>query len=87
VGRNMWILAALIAAFAIAMIFQEYSGGRPQPWAECKESLVQQMFTGDCTPRSGSVRPPASADPADPQTTDPQTNDPADRPVGEIKLN
>lgn len=74
----MWILAALIAAFGIAMIFQEYSGGIRQPWAECKESMVQQMFTGDCTPRAG-LRPPASADtPA---------VDPADRPVGEIKRN
>lgn len=80
-SRGMWILAALIAVFTIAMIYQERSGGIRQPWAECKESLFQQMFSGDCTPRSGSVRMPGSEAPAAGGT------DPADRPVGEIKRN
>ncbi len=89
-GRGMWILAGLIAAFAIALIFQETTGTVERPWAECKESLVQQMFGGDCTPRKGMT--PASQ----PQGPQPQgagetpssgPADPADRPVGEIKLN
>ncbi len=81
-GRNMWILAALIAALAIAMIYQSNSGGIEQPWAECKESLVQQMFSGECTPRTGGLRAPAATQPGAAPSTDP-----ADRPVGEIKLN
>jgi len=82
VSRGMWILAGLIAAFAIALIFQETTGNLERPWAECKESLVQQMFSGDCTPRKGMA--PASQ----PQgTSETPSTDPAERPVGEIKLN
>ncbi|MEQ9135803.1 MAG: hypothetical protein RLO51_11385 [Thalassobaculum sp.] len=86
-GRNMWILAALIAAMGIAMIYQEYSGGRERPWAQCKESLVQQMFSGDCTPVSGSFAAPAPAGSEAAPSTETPPQDPADRPVGEIKLN
>lgn len=54
-SRGMWILAALLAVLALATIYQgEFGGGVDRPWAECKESLVQQWLTGDCTPRSGS---------------------------------
>ena len=83
----MWILAALIAAMGIAMIYQEYAGGREQPWAQCKESMVQQMFSGDCTPRSGSFTAPAPAGSEAAPADGSPSSDPADRPVGEIKLN
>ena len=53
-SRNMWILAAIFAVMAIALIYQsDVGGGVDRPWAECKENLVQQIFSGDCTPRSG----------------------------------
>lgn len=77
----MWILAALIAALMIAVMYQESTGSIERPWAECKESLVQQMFSGDCTPRSGRMRAPETGGPSE---TPPA--DQADRPVGEIKL-
>lgn len=85
-SRGMWILAALIAAFTIAMIYQESSGGIEQPWAQCKESLVQQMLSGDCTPRTGGMRAPGTAGPADAPAGAPAA-DPGDRPVGEIRRN
>jgi len=53
-SKSMWILAAIFAVMAIALIYQsEVGGGVDRPWAECKESLVQQIFYGDCTPRTG----------------------------------
>jgi len=59
-SRNMWILAAVFAVLAIVMIYQsEFGGGVDRPWANCKENLVQQMFTDQCTPRTGGVRAPA----------------------------
>lgn len=86
-GRGMWILAGLLAAFAIALIYQESTGGVEQPWAQCKESLVQQMFTGDCTPRSGGMLAPRPEGSGAPAPAPAPASDPADRPVGEIKLN
>lgn len=57
-SRNMWILAAIFAVMAIALIYQsEVGGGVERPWAECKENLVQQIFSGDCTPKSGPSGP------------------------------
>jgi preprotein translocase subunit SecG len=53
-SKSMWILAAIFAVMAIALIYQsEVGGGVDRPWAECKESLVQQIFSGDCTSRTG----------------------------------
>ncbi len=86
-SRGMWILAALIAVMAIAMMYQDSSGGIERPWAECKESLVQQMLSDQCTPRAGSFRAPgegAGAAPGTPGSGTP-VEDPADRPVGEIR--
>lgn len=79
-SRGMWILAALIAVFAIAMMYQESSGGIDQPWAECKESLFQQMISGDCTPRTGGA-PAVGGSDGQPPAVEPE------RPVGEIKRN
>ena len=82
-SRGMWIMAALIAVMAIAMMWQDSSGGIKRPWTDCKESLVQQMLSDACTPRSGSTgagRLPAAGETA-------PAPDAADRPVGEIKRN
>jgi hypothetical protein len=52
-SRSMWVFAVIFAIMAIAMIYQSESGGGiDRPWVGCKENLVQQMFSGDCTPRT-----------------------------------
>ena len=52
----MWILGAILAVMAIASIYQsEFGGGIERPWNECKENLIQQMFSNACTPRRGGV--------------------------------
>ena len=48
-SRNGWILAALLTALALATIWNAESGGPKKRWHHCKESLVTQIFTGDCT--------------------------------------
>ena len=50
-SRNGWILAALLTALALATIWNAESGGPKKRWHHCKESLVTQIFTGDCTLR------------------------------------
>lgn len=55
----MWILAALLAVMAVAMIYQSETGNLDRPWAQCKENLVQQMLTNECTPRTGKIKVPA----------------------------
>ena len=79
-SRSMWILAALIGVMTIVMIYQERSGGIDRPWAQSKESLVQQMFSDQCTPVTGGLRAPGA-----PRIDVPAPDQP-DRPVGEIKL-
>ena len=53
-SRNGWILAALLTALALATIWNAERGGPKKRWHHCKESLVTQIFTGDCTLRFGS---------------------------------
>ena len=52
-NRNGWILAALLTALALATIWNAESGGPKKRWHHCMESLVTQIFTGDCTLRFG----------------------------------
>ncbi|NQW11809.1 MAG: hypothetical protein HQ481_18255 [Alphaproteobacteria bacterium] len=61
-SRNMWIIAALFAVLAIAMMYQDSTGGIERPWAQCKESMIQQMLFDECTPRTGGLRAPAQGD-------------------------
>ena len=58
-SRNGWILAALLTALALATIWNAESGGPKKRWHHCKESLVTQIFTGDCTLRFGSDAQPS----------------------------
>ena len=58
-SRNRWILAALLTALALATIWNAESGGPKKRWHHCKESLVTQIFTGDCTRRSGGDAQPS----------------------------
>ena len=57
--RNGWILAALLTALALATIWNAESGGPKKRWHHCKESLVTQIFTGDCTLRFGGDAQPS----------------------------
>ena len=55
-----WIIYGLIGVFLVATIYRnEMSGAGDPPWARCKESLVVQIFTGDCTLRFGGTVDPA----------------------------
>lgn len=57
-SRNGWILAALLTALALATIWNAESGGPKKRWHHCKESLVTQILTGDCTLRfKGETQP------------------------------
>lgn len=78
-SRSMWILAAVLAAFAVAMIYQESTGGLDRPWMKCKESMVQQILSNECTPRTGAFQRPddTTTDGAEPPLDDGVT--PVDR--------
>ena len=52
-SKNMWILAALISVLVTASIYREQSGMKMPDHLDCKESMLQQMFSDQCTPRSG----------------------------------
>ena len=52
-SKNMWILAALISVLVIASIYREQSDMEMPDHLNCKESMLQQMFSDRCTPRSG----------------------------------
>ena len=59
-SRNMWILGAVLLAFALTRIFQsEFGDGIERPWMDCKETMMRQITSGACTPRDGVYRPPA----------------------------
>ena len=51
-SRNMWILAGLMAILSLALIYHDESGMPTPDHVKCKESLVTQIFTGNCTERS-----------------------------------
>ena len=51
-SRNMWILAGLMAILSLAVIYHDETGMPAPDYVKCKESLVTQIFTGNCTERS-----------------------------------
>lgn len=52
IGGWQWVLYALVAALIIGSIMRGQSGETPD-WQKCKESLFNQMLTGECTLRRG----------------------------------
>ncbi|MEQ8584612.1 MAG: hypothetical protein RLO01_05745 [Thalassobaculaceae bacterium] len=60
-SRGMWILAAILAVLVISQMYMSGTGQLDRPWAECKESLMTQVISGECTPRDGGLAPPATA--------------------------
>ena len=55
-SKSMWILAALISVLVIASIYREQSGLDIPDHLNCKESMFKQMFTDQCTPRTGLIK-------------------------------
>ncbi len=51
-SRSMWILAGLMAILSLAVIYHDETGMPAPDYVNCKESLVTQIFTGNCTERS-----------------------------------
>ena len=47
--RRTGIILILLVGLVIAMMYQSREGVK-RPWMNCKESLVSQMLTGNCTP-------------------------------------
>ena len=52
-SKTMWILAVLITVLVIASIYREESGMETPDHLNCKESMLQQIFSEVCTTRSG----------------------------------
>lgn len=53
-GGRGWVLYALVALLIIGSIV---AGGRERPaWENCKESLIVNYLTGNCTPLEGLGR-------------------------------
>ncbi|MCG8623066.1 MAG: hypothetical protein MJE68_13855 [Proteobacteria bacterium] len=69
-----WILIYALVAVLIVLSLGRW-GTADRPWHNCQESLIQQMFSDECTPRRGIRLPPANQvpglPPQDQQTPDP----------------
>lgn len=52
-GRFGGFRIIIYALFAILAISAMMMRDKPPAWENCKESLVQQFFSNQCTPRSG----------------------------------
>ena len=61
------VFYALLAALAVGSLMMARSGNIPD-WEQCRESLVQQMFSDQCTPRRGIDPGDGGGTPARPAT-------------------
>jgi len=61
-SRVSWIILGLVAVLMISTLYMSDTGQLDRPWMECKESMVVQIFSDQCTPRDGGLRGPAPAD-------------------------
>ncbi len=55
-NKTMWILLALLSVLVISSIYREYAGLPTPDHLKCKESMFQQFFSDECTPREGLIR-------------------------------
>jgi len=55
-NRGMIVIGVLLVGLMIATIYQQRKGVE-RPWTQCKESMVTQMFSGECTPSQFSGSP------------------------------
>ena len=52
---SRWIWVILLILLALAFLWRDMSGIGAPDWTKCKESLATQMFTGNCTLRTGAT--------------------------------
>ena len=57
-SKGMWILFTLLSILVIAGMYREYSNLPLPKHLNCKESMLEQMFSDKCTPRNGLIRKP-----------------------------
>ena len=55
-SKTMWILLTLLVILVLSSMYREYSNLPKPDHLECKESMLQQMFSDKCTPRDGIIR-------------------------------
>ena len=51
-STTMWILLGLLSVFLISMIYRDYAGLKTPEHLNCKESMLEQLFSDKCTPRN-----------------------------------
>ena len=77
-NRGMIVIGVLLVGLMIATIYQQRKGvGRP--WTQCKESMVTQMLSGECTPSQFSGSPMRGPLQDVPQKGAPQTETPGNK--------
>ena len=55
-SRTMWILLTLISVMIIVSIYREYNKMPLPDHLNCKESMLEQMFSDKCTPRKNFIK-------------------------------
>lgn len=55
-NRTMWILLALLSILVASTIYREYANLPTPDHLNCKESMLKQFFSDQCTPREGLIR-------------------------------
>ena len=55
-NRGIVVIGVLLVGLMIATIYQQRKGVE-WPWTQCKESMVTQMLSGECTPSQFSGSP------------------------------
>ena len=55
-SKGMWILFTLLSILVIAAMYREFSNLPLPQHLNCKESMLEQMFSDKCTPRNGLIR-------------------------------
>mgnify|MGYP001380266523 CR=1 FL=1 len=50
-SKTMWIIITLISILIIASIYRSYNNMPLPDHLNCKESMLEQMFSNKCTPR------------------------------------
>ena len=55
-SKTMWILLTLLVILVLSSMYREYSNLPTPDHLKCKESMLQQMFSDECTPRNSIIR-------------------------------
>ena len=55
-SRTMWILLTLISVMVIVSIYRQYNNMPLPDHLNCKESMLEQMFSDKCTPRKSFIK-------------------------------